>query len=588
MAVSLITEPKTAHEDHRVYVAFKDLGAHVAATKTPILTKLNGTFGPGLTAIMGPTSAGKTTFLNLLTGLVPPTITTTGERRINGQKYSAHDVHFGYVWQTDDLNGRLTVYETLAYAAQLQLSDFSHEQREERIVSLLKEFGLFHVKDTIVGTPLKKGISGGQRKRVSVCLALLTEPKLIVLDEPTAGLDSVNALRLVESLKERTQRGCTIITVIHQPQRAIYELLDRLVLLRSGEIIYDGEAQKCIPYMTSLGVEYESGNNPADHIMEVISPRLGESRAQLEARCIVKKSFIPPVVDLEVNSGHPLPKPQVLPNAQKQFWILFRRQGQQELRNYSVHLLNLFTTTGCAALIGAVWFQLPLTPKGISKRPAALFFCVVNQSLFGAMKTIIAFPEQRTIMLRERRAKMYSCSPAVQAWFIVELLYTVPWALLFSFVAYFMIGLQKEPGRFFLFALFMFLDKNCASSLAQLICAATGSATLAAVILPMALEMCRLFSGFFLVPKLLPNYFSWLDPLSYVKYAYVGVALNELDHGLHANCLPNCTATPTSGHQIVVNNGLDYITIWGCVLCLICVVLVARFIAYLCLRYLKW
>src|SRR5262249_46598705 len=154
---------------------------------------------------------------------------------------------------------------------------------------------------------------------VSVALALLTKPRFVILDEPTAGLDSVTAMNLVDTLKDLARNGCTILCVIHQPQKAIFELLDRLILLRSGEIIYDGEAKRSVQHLVSLGHDFDQLSNPADFIMEVISPRLGETYDELQVRCEVKKAYVSPSINLEAHNEHPLPKRHDLPSIPYQF-----------------------------------------------------------------------------------------------------------------------------------------------------------------------------------------------------------------------------------------------------------------------------
>uniref|UniRef100_A0A914P1B6 ABC-2 type transporter transmembrane domain-containing protein n=1 Tax=Panagrolaimus davidi TaxID=227884 RepID=A0A914P1B6_9BILA len=155
-------------------------------------------------------------------------------------------------------------------------------------------------------------------------------------------------------------------------------------------------------------------------------------------------------------------------------------------------------------------------------------------------------------------------------------------------VVYFLIGLQATAGKFFLFMFFMILCSISATSLALMISALCRTTDLSVTVLPMALEVFRLFGGFFLSPANLPKYFSWLDALSYVKYSYVGIALNELQ-GLKLSCedtAPNANCIP-DGETTIRTLGLDYINIGGCIGCLIGYIIICRTIAYFGVRFLK-
>ena len=171
-----------------------------------------------------------------------------GEMSLNGAPYNNAELKqiAGYVMQDDLLNGTLTVYETLMYTAELRLPrTFTQSQRVERVNEVLLDMGIKHVKDVIVGTPLKKGISGGERKRLCVGMQLLNRPQLLFLDEPTSGLDSVTALDLLKTFHTLAHghtghKAVTIVCSIHQPQSKIFNLFDSLILLKQGNIIYQG------------------------------------------------------------------------------------------------------------------------------------------------------------------------------------------------------------------------------------------------------------------------------------------------------------------------------------------------------------
>lgn len=566
-------------------LTFDNIVVKSSDTGSIIVNGVSGVLSPGITAIMGPTGSGKTTLLNALVCYYTVGLElVTGKTFINGKSYTPHQVHFGYCLQTDDLNGHLTVYETLIYAADLIFAHKTPEERHERVMEVLASVGLVHVRDVLVGSATQQGVSGGQRKRVSIGLALLSAPPLLILDEPTAGLDSVTAMNLLNELKLLADKGTTIVCVIHQPQRKIFELLDKLILLRSGEIIYDGRAADCVSYLESLGYPYDGVSNPADHILDVISPQLGETVAQLTDRCLVRKAYQRPVLDLALNGDQPLPAPHAMASRFHQFSVLFRRQVKQELRDVNLHLLNFTAAIAAGFLIGGVWFQLGNSTANLSKRQPSVFFCVVNQSLFGAMKSILGFPDQRRNLMRERRAKLYSTLPGFMAWSVVDMLFTLPWSLIFVLVTYFMIGLRTDSaGHFFVYMVVLMLDKIVASSMAVMVCTWTVLPSMPTVILPVMLEMSRLFGGFFLPPALLPDYFVWLDPLSYVKYAFLAVANNEL--GDLVLCKPNGVCDTTSSRKVIDDNGLDYMLAGPCIGVLIAFVVFTRFVAYVFLLF---
>lgn len=177
-----------------------------------------------------------------------------GEIHLNGAPYNNAELKriAGYVMQDDLLNGSLTVEETLMYTAELRLPrNFTGKQRRTRVEDVMMDMGLTHVRDVIVGTAMKKGISGGERKRLCVGMQLLNRPQLLFLDEPTSGLDSVTALDLLRTLHSLAhgklpERAVTIVCSIHQPQSKIFNLFDSLILLKAGNIIYQGSRAQAI------------------------------------------------------------------------------------------------------------------------------------------------------------------------------------------------------------------------------------------------------------------------------------------------------------------------------------------------------
>ena len=194
--------------------------------------------------LLGPSGAGKTTLLNALIGYTRPTY---GRTLLNGDELTSHYDRYrgaiGYVPQDDIIHRQLTVYEALYYTAKLRLPpDTTDAEIDHRIHQVLDDLEIAETRDTIIGSPKQKGISGGQRKRVNLAMELLTDPSLLCLDEPTSGLASEDALNVMRLLRRLADRGKTILLTIHQPSLQAYRLLDNTLYLADGEQVYYGPA----------------------------------------------------------------------------------------------------------------------------------------------------------------------------------------------------------------------------------------------------------------------------------------------------------------------------------------------------------
>jgi hypothetical protein len=167
----------------------------------------------------------------------------------------------------------------------------------------------------------------------------------------------------------------------------------------------------------------------------------------------------------------------------------------------------------------------------------------------------------------------------------------VAYPVLFSVIVYWMVGLQPTAGQFFIFLGFMELCMFTANSVALLISVLAGKIVLAAAALPLALEVARLFGGFYMPPISAPLYFSWLSAVSYINYVYQAVTTNEFT-GLVFNCNVtgvNATTqlvngTCPTGDQVLTSLGIDYIPIFGCALVLLGLILVMRVCAFAVLK----
>ena len=226
---------------------------------------------------MGPSGSGKTSLLSILGGRTPKGATISsgdgGGVLFNGDPLTkGAKRQLGFVLQDDLLYESLTVYETLYFAAMLRLpKTMSSAQKKARVDEVIAALGLTKCRDTIIGGFFRRGVSGGERKRVSVGHELLINPSVLLLDEPTSGLDSTTAMRLVTTLRSLAAGGRAVATTIHQPSSRLFQLLDKLLLLSEGHAIYYGRASLAADWFARLGYKMPYGVNAADFLLDVAS-----------------------------------------------------------------------------------------------------------------------------------------------------------------------------------------------------------------------------------------------------------------------------------------------------------------------------
>ncbi|KAK4771791.1 hypothetical protein SAY86_013566 [Trapa natans] len=257
-----------------IEVAFKDLTLTLKGKHKRLLRCVTGKISPGrVSAVMGPSGAGKTTFLSALAGKATG-CTMGGTVLINGKVESIHSYKkiIGFVPQDDIVHGNLTVEENLWFSARCRLAaDISKPEKVLVVERVIESLGLQPVRDSLVGTVERRGISGGQRKRVNVGLEMVMEPSLLILDEPTSGLDSSSSQLLLRALRREALEGVNISMVVHQPSYTLYKMFDDLILLAKGGLtVYHGSVKKVEEYFTGLGIIVPERVNPPDHYIDIL------------------------------------------------------------------------------------------------------------------------------------------------------------------------------------------------------------------------------------------------------------------------------------------------------------------------------
>ncbi|XP_058769011.1 putative white-brown complex homolog protein 30 [Vicia villosa] len=301
--ISMAADGEEVRSRPEIEVAFKDLTLTLKGKKKHVMRCVTGKIMPGrVSAVMGPSGAGKTTFLSALAGKIRG-CTMTGSILINGKPESIHCYQkiIGYVPQDDIVHGNLTVEENLRFSARCRLSDDLPKPDKVLIVErVIETLGLQAIRDSLVGTVEKRGISGGQRKRVNVGLEMVMEPSLLILDEPTTGLDSASSSLLLKALRREAAEGVNVCMVLHQPSYTLFRTFDDIIFLAKGGLTaYHGPVKKVEEYFAGIGIVVPDRVNPPDHYIDIleglVKPNEGVTHQQLPVRWMLHNGYpVPP------------------------------------------------------------------------------------------------------------------------------------------------------------------------------------------------------------------------------------------------------------------------------------------------------
>jgi len=562
-----------------------------------ILQGIDGYALPGtFLGIIGSSGAGKTTFLNILANRVR-TGDISGEILINDvplKQKKGYQKLIGYVQQQDCLLPFLTVEETLIFSAMLTLPrSLSLKKKMKRVKSLLEELGLDKCAKNFVGDELNRGISGGEKKRLSIGVELLRDPAILFLDEPTSGLDAQIALGVCEHLGRLAHKyRYTVITTIHQPRALIFKEFDLLMILApGGKQTYFGPASDTMGYFTQHGFECPIHENPADYFIDCISVdfRSPEARSISQDRIENLASAWKARQDNAeygklTSSDYPVdPESSHLKRHKTASWLtqmlwITQRASMNEIRNRKFIISRLFQCVIVAVVLGLLYLRIENDQSTIADRNGVLFFALVSVSFNEILAALSVFALQRPVYFRERDSEMYSVSAL---WFGTSLS-LLPYQLLFpglvAVIVYFMVGLQAEWYKFFIFFAVVELVGLWTAGLGMVLGAAC-PATVAAALAPLANIMAMLFCGFLVNLDNIPSFIRWLQYISYMKYGFDAIVQNEY-FGLTLTCtaeqLVDGRCPITNGSQVVDNLSLAGLEYWQDLLILLLFVVIAR------------
>ena len=380
--------------------------------------------GRAMAAIMGPSGCGKSTLMNVLSGRAHYGY-HTGSISINGQHMNQGLQGLrnlvGFVPQDDVMHPELTVRENVLFNAMLRLPRTLEEPVQELVDAVLEALGLRKVQASLVGSVEKRGISGGQRKRVNIAMELVTRPACIMLDEPTSGLDSSTAHIVITELRAlTTATECTAMAVIHQPRWETLLLFDQLILLApGGHLVYAGRTAKVLRHFRRAGFTVPANSNPADVLMDLIAHAAKTSEALAEAQAASPRA-LPTPRGLDTTQGlerlwttHGVPLPESddydavrLKKRSTMLWpiamvVFFVRATVQLQRRLWAMMLTYFLT-----LVGTVLLCLAFDQGEPGDFIIAFSITLLLLSLLSGIAALRVFGQERDVTAREAAAGM--------------------------------------------------------------------------------------------------------------------------------------------------------------------------------------
>ncbi|XP_058734037.1 ABC transporter G family member 1-like [Vicia villosa] len=504
---------------------------------------------------MGPSGSGKSTLLDALAGRLSSNMKHTGKILINGHKQALAYGISGYVTQDEAMLSMLTAGETLYYSAQLQFPDsLSITEKKEQADLILREMGLIDAVNTRVGGWSSKGLSGGQRRRLSICIEILTRPRLLFLDEPTSGLDSAASYYVMSriarlNLSDGVRR--TVVVSIHQPSSEVFELFHDLCLLSSGETVYFGPSYDANQFFAANGFPCPTLHNPSDHYLRIINKDFetddveegfGKGVTTEEAIDILVKSYkssrIRKKVKKEVakiskSDSGAIGKKRTHAAFITQCLVLIRRSSLQLFRDVGNYWLRLVVFVIIAISIGSIFYNIGSASGSgsIQGRGSLLTFLIsvlTFMTLVGGFSPLL---EEMKVFERERLNGHYG----VTAFLIGNIFSAVPYILMISLIpggiAYYLCGMHKGLEHFVYFISLLLAIVMWVESLMLVVGSISPNYVIGMFITGGIEGLMILTAGFYRLPNELPKPL-WKYPLyhiSFLKYAFQGSFKNEFE-----------------------------------------------------------
>ncbi|KAJ5888498.1 hypothetical protein N7495_008539, partial [Penicillium taxi] len=548
-----------------------------SSRKLQILQPITAEFHPKqMNVIMGPSGSGKTSLLNSLAhrfqGSMNSQYHVEGQMLYNGAVPSENVIRSvtSFVTQDDDaLMPSLTVRESLRFAAGLRLPNWmSKEDKNRRAEEILFKMGLKECADNLIGSELIKGISGGEKRRVTISIQILTDPKILLLDEPTSGLDAFTAMSIIEVLQGLAAEGRTLIMTIHQSRSDLFCHFSQVLLLaRGGYPVYAGPGQEMLPHFSKLGNECPQTMNPADFVLDLITVDLQQEDREATTRKRVQHlisswsditpelkrttSQIATPAELGSLRRHMLPFRVTFPLVLHRSLINFWRQPPLVMAR-SMQILGI-------AIIMALFFA-PLkndyaavqSRMGFIQEFAALYFV-------GMLQNIAIYPNERDVFYREDADNCYSVETFMLSYTAIEIPFEFLSALVFGALAAFADNLKRTVQMFLISAFNCFCIINCGESVGIMFCTIFSHVGFAVNVTSILLSISSILGGVMSLD--VNDVLQGLNHLSPVKYAIANLAPYSM-YGQHFDCtaverLANDNCPINSGEEVLALYNLN-------------------------------
>ncbi|XP_008241789.1 PREDICTED: ABC transporter G family member 20 [Prunus mume] len=522
--------------------------AEVSKANTKVL--LNGISGEAregeLMAVLGASGSGKSTLIDALADRISKD-SLKGTITLNGEALDSRllKVISAYVMQDDLLFPMLTVEETLMFSAEFRLPrSLSKSKKKARVQALIDQLGLRNAATTVIGDEGHRGVSGGERRRVSIGIDIIHDPIVLFLDEPTSGLDSTSAFMVVKVLQRIAQSGSIVVMSIHQPSYRILSLLDRLIFLSHGQTVYGGSPANLPVFFREFGHPIPETENRTEFALDLIreleetpggtkslvefneSWQLNKNQQRQEAdpnnliNSITKpKLSLKDAISASISRGKLVsgaPNDPSLSSSVPTFanpcWIEIAVISKRSLTN-SRRMPELFGIRLGAVLVtglilATMFWKLDNSPKA---------------------EAIPIFLQERYIFMRETAYNAYRRSSYVLAHSLISIPSLLFLSLAFAATTFWAVGLAGGVHGFLFFFFTICAAFWAGGSFVTFLSGIVTHVMLGYTVVVAILAYFLLFSGFFISRDRIPLYWIWFHYISLVKYPYEGVLQNEFD-----------------------------------------------------------